>query len=120
VKPEELALYRATARQRQARQQEELARRRQRAWEAARKAATLLKSQFGATRVVVFGSLLRPECFTPWSDVDLAAWGLRPEDTFKAIGAVLDVDEEIEVNLVDMGACRASLRTVIEREGVEV
>ncbi len=49
--------------------------------------------------------------FTPWSDVDIAAWGIRPEDTFRAIGAVLDVDSEIEVNL---GACRASVREVIE------
>ncbi|MGB9887222.1 MAG: nucleotidyltransferase family protein [Moorellales bacterium] len=120
MKPEELALYRATARIRQAREQERLDRRRERAWEAARRAAALLKGQFGATRVVVFGSLLRPEAFTLWSDVDLAAWGLRPEDTFKAIGAVLDLDDEIEINLVDMGACRASLRAVIEREGVEV
>jgi len=31
-----------------------------------------------------------------------------------------DPDLDIEVNLVDMGACRASLRDVIEREGIDV
>jgi len=69
---------------------------------------------------VVFGSLVHEECFTPWSDVDVAAWGIRPEDTFRAIGAVLDIDDEIEVNLVDMGACPEWLRSVIEREGVDL
>jgi predicted nucleotidyltransferase len=32
-----------------------------------------------AQRVVVFGSLLRPECFNKWFDVDIAAWGIRQE-----------------------------------------
>ncbi|WP_412709816.1 hypothetical protein [Atrimonas thermophila] len=34
---------------------------------------------------MLFGSLVHEECFTLWSDVDLAVWGLRPEDTFKAM-----------------------------------
>ncbi len=90
------------------------------AWELARQAARLLKAQFGATRVVVFGSLVHEGCFTSWSDVDIAAWGIAPEDTFRAIGAAMDLGGDIEVNLVDMGACRPSLRVVIEQEGVEL
>ncbi len=120
VTPEEMAIYRATARRRWEREQRELVQRRERAWELARRAATLLKEQFGATRVVVFGSLVHEDCFTLWSDVDIAAWGIAPEDTFRAIGAVMDVGGDIEVNLVDMGACRPSLRAVIEQEGVEL
>ena len=61
-----------------------------RAWELARQAATLLRERFGATRAVVFGSLVHPELFTEWFDVDLAAWDLRPEDTLRALGAVRD------------------------------
>jgi len=52
--------------------------------------------------------------------VDIAARGIHPEDTFRAIGEVLELDSEIEVNLVDMGACRASIREMIEQEGVEL
>jgi len=118
--PEEIAEYRRAARARWEWEQQERVRRLERAWEVARAAAQLLRERFGATRVVVFGSLVHNGCFTPWSDVDIAAWGIRPEDTFRAIGAVMDLDSEIEVNLVDVGACRPSLLTVIEEEGVEL
>jgi predicted nucleotidyltransferase len=120
VTPEEMAVYRATARRRWEREQQALAQRRERAWELARQAARLLKEQFGATRVVVFGSLVHEGCFTPWSDVDIAAWGIAPADTFRAIGAVMDLGGDIEVNLVDMGTCRPSIQAVIEQEGVEL
>lgn len=118
--PEEMAVYRAAARRRQEQEQQELARLQERAWQAARRAAKLLKEQFGAMRVVVFGSLVHRNCFTRWSDVDIAAWGIRPEDTFRAIGAVMDIDAEPKVNLVDVGACRSLLLSTIEQEGVEL
>ena len=69
---------------------------------------------------MAFGSLVHEGWFTPWSDVDIAAWGIQPKDTFRAIGVVMDVSREIEVNLVDVGACSPSLRAAIEREGVEL
>lgn len=79
---EEIAVYRATAQKRRQEKQPELDRRREAAWQAARLAAEVLKEQFKATRVVVFGSVARGVGFTRWSDVDVAAWGLAPEDTF--------------------------------------
>jgi predicted nucleotidyltransferase len=120
VTPAEVAVYRATARRRWERERQALARRQERGWEVARWAATLLKEQFGASRVVVCGSLLQQDGFTHWSDVDLAAWGLRPEDTFRAMGAVADLDDDMAVSLVDMGACRPSLLAAIERGGREL
>jgi len=82
-----------------------------------RRAAELLRAEFGATRVVLFGSCLRAEWFTPWSDVDLAAWGIRPADTFRAMGRVRELDHAVEVNLVDAGACSQILLAQIEAEG---
>jgi predicted nucleotidyltransferase len=117
---EEMETYRAAARRRQEQEKQELTQREKRAWELSRRAATLLQEQFGAKRVTVFGSLVHKGCFSPWSDVDIAAWGIRPEDTFRAIGAVMDIDAEIELNLVDVDTCSASLLAVIEREGVEL
>lgn len=117
---QELAVYQATAQQRRVHAQRELARRRERAWAVARQAAQLLREQFGATRVVVFGSLARAEAFTLWSDIDLAAWGLRPEDTFRAVAALIGFDTEIAVNLVDVTACRPAVREAIEREGIDL
>ncbi len=120
VSAAELAEYRVTAHRRWQQEQQEAAQRKTRAWGAARRAAALLKSQFNATRVTVFGSLVREGSFTRWSDVDIAAWGISPQDTFRAIGAVLDLDPEIEVNLVDVGVCRPSLLAGIERAGMEL
>jgi uncharacterized protein len=90
------------------------------AWQVARKAAKLLREEYQATKVVVFGSLLSESRFTAWSDVDIAAWGIAPEQTFRAIGAVMDLDPSIEINLVDVNTCSPSLLQSIETEGVDV
>ena len=113
-----IAAYRNAAKRRWAETEEKRAQRRKRAWELARLAARLLKGQFNATKVVVFGSLVRSDCFTLWSDVDIAAWGISPRDTFRAMGAVSDLDDTIEVNLVDVETCKPKLLASIEQEGI--
>lgn len=120
ISPEAMAGYREGARRRQEAERRALAAREERAWALAREAAARLRERFGVSRVVVFGSLVHPGCFTHWSDVDIAAWGLQPDDTFRAIGVAMDVASEIPVNLVDVGACKPSILRVIEQEGVDV
>jgi predicted nucleotidyltransferase len=117
LSPEALAGYRAAARRRSQDEQRTLAVRERRAWELARRVAAALRQEFRASRVVVFGSLVNPGCFTPWSEVDIAVWGLRPEDTFRAIGVAMDSDSEIAVHLVDVATCSTALLRVIEDEG---
>ncbi|MDD5435109.1 MAG: nucleotidyltransferase domain-containing protein [Nitrospira sp.] len=116
----EISEYRATALRRMEYDQQELAQREKDAWETARRAAALLKEQFGAKRVVVYGSLVHKGCFTLWSDIDIAAWGISPSDTFRAMSAVMGIGRQIEVNLVDVEICRPSLLLVIERDGVDL
>ena len=118
--PQAMLSYRAAARRQQEQERLALIARERQAWELARRAAALLRDQFAARRVVVFGSLVHPGCFTPWSDVDVAAWGLSPEHTFRAMGAVMDLGNDIQVNLVDVDTCSAALRAVIEHEGVDL
>ena len=89
-----------------------------RARAVARTAADLLHERFGASRVVVFGSLAHDEWFTRWSDIDLAAWGIPPGAFFRAVAAVTGLSAEFKVDLVDPHDCRPALRRVIEREGV--
>lgn len=120
LSPDTIARYRETAQKRRIQEREEIALRRQHAWAAAKSAAKLLKEKFKASRVVVFGSLAREIDFTRWSDVDIAAWGIAPEDTFRAMGAVMDLGSDIAVNLVDINTCRSSLLASIERDGVEL
>ncbi|HEX9617621.1 MAG TPA: nucleotidyltransferase domain-containing protein [Anaerolineales bacterium] len=116
--PEQISTYRRHAQQRRQQELPEIERRRERAWEAARMAARVLKEKFGVTRVVVFGSLVRDAGFTRWSDVDIAAWGLALEDTFRAIGVIMDLDTEVPVNLVDVNTASPPLLEAIEREGI--
>jgi predicted nucleotidyltransferase len=90
----------------------------ERAWEVAQTASDLLRLRFGATRVVVFGSLAHREWFTPWSDIDLAAWGIPPGAFYRAVAAVTGLSAEFKVDLVAPEDCRPTLRRAIEQEGV--
>lgn len=92
----------------------------QRAWEAARAAAVLLRERFGATRVVLFGSLVHPAWFTPWSDIDVAAWGVPADQFFRAVGALSGLSGEFKIDLIDPQICRPALREEIDREGREL
>jgi len=118
---EQIAVYRETATRLKEQDREEEKARREKAWAAARMAADLLRDRFHATRVVVFGSLARPHTsFTRWSDVDIAAWGLAPENWLRAMGAVMDLDVGFEMNLVDVSICKPAILESIEREGVDI
>jgi len=90
------------------------------AQQLARAAAQRLREEFGACRVVLFGSAAQRSSFTPWSDVDLAAWGVTPERFYAAVAAVTGLGTEIAVDLVDPDQCPPALQTIIEREGIEL
>ncbi len=94
--------------------------RRQQGWESARQAAQLLQREFQVERVLVFGSLLHPDRFTQWSDVDLAAWGLTSDNWLQAILTVYELSTDIELNLVDVRTCSPEFVETIEREGVDL
>lgn len=112
---EPLAVYRQTAREHAQRTAHARRQRREKAWEVARAAAALLKSRYHAARVVAFGSLIQPDRFHLWSDVDLAVWGLAPADYFEAVAKVLDVGGEIKVDLIMAEKCKPHLREAISK-----
>jgi predicted nucleotidyltransferase len=89
-----------------------------RAWKVAHTAAGLLHGQFGATRVVAFGSLANRGSFTPWSDIDLAAWGIAPDAFYRAVAVVTGISPEFKVDLVAPEDCQPDLRRVIAQEGI--
>ena len=88
--PEEQEAFLAEVRARMAKEEAEarraLAERRRQGWRLARRVARILRKRYGARRVVLIGSLARGH-FTPWSDVDLVAFGIPPERFFAAHGA---------------------------------
>jgi uncharacterized protein len=118
ISPEMMETYRRSARERSRQRQKELDERRERAWKVARQSAEILKSEFGADRVVLYGSTIHPELYHLRSDVDLAAWNVQ--HYFKAVARLLDLDPEIEVNLAPVEDVRPELLTVIDREGIEL
>ena len=118
--PDKLAQYRRTAVRRQKARVARIKVRMDKGWKLAKKAAKVLREQYHAKRVAVFGSLLHESCFTEWSDVDIAAWGIPPEKTFRAIGTILDLDPSIEINLVDVNTCTPTLLRAIEQEAVDL
>jgi len=85
-----------------------------------REAAAVLKTRFGARRVVLFGSLAHAAWFTPDSDVDLAVEGLTAQDYWQAWRLVEEMIGDRSVDLVDVETAGESLRQVIERHGVEL
>ena len=86
----------------------------------ARKAAKLLKSEFGAEKIIVFGSLLHESSFTTWSDIDLSAMGIAADKFYAAVAAVADLSSSTKIDFIDLEFCRLSLRDTILKEGVEL
>ena len=46
--------------------------------------------------------------------------GHPPEQTFRVIGAVMDLGSTLEINLVDVNTCSPSLLKAIEQEAVDL
>ncbi len=90
-----------------------------RAMRQARRASKLLKRDFGASRVVLFGSLAHRQWFAEKSDIDLAVWGIAPGSFFDAYAAVNNRDE-FDVNLIKPDECFPSLLRAIEEEGADL
>lgn len=122
LSPEALKRYRPqeAIHRRKSAVSDELSKRRRRAMKAAQKAADLLRREFGANEVFVFGSLTRRGEFTFWSDVDLAAFGIPPTRFFEAVGAVTGLSSEFKLDLIDIETCSDSLREAIETDGKSI
>ena len=122
LRQEELRSYRPWLSMERHRKDPEITRRREDAWRVARVAAEMLKKRFGATRVVVFGSLAHKTVFTQWSDIDLAVWGIAPEEYYRAAGAAMDIglEDGIRVDVVDAGDCGPQFLAEIEQEGIQL
>jgi len=117
--PEALKKYRPldAIRERRAKFSAEIASRRRRAMSVARKAAKLLKTEFDATEVILFGSLARRVGFTLWSDIDLASRGIPSEKYLTAMETVLYLSPEFKIDLVELETCSPALLKSIETEG---
>jgi len=86
----------------------------------ANQAAKILYEKFGAEQVCLFGSAAQPTWFTLWSDVDLAVWGVKPEQFYAAVAAVTGLNVDIKVDLVNPKDCSSEFQLDIEKYGVRL
>jgi uncharacterized protein len=119
---EERVLYqpRKAIEQRQRSEKEQVEIRWRKAQEVARQAARILRENYGANRVILFGSGTQAAIFTRWSDIDLAAWGIPPENYYAAVAAVSGLSAEISIDLVDPESCSPMLRAEIQKASIDL
>lgn len=87
------------------------------AYQAAKKCARLLASQFGVEKVYLFGSTLN-ECFHKKSDIDLAVEGLPHDKYFTALSKLMVcMPEGMEVDLIPLEDAVPSLKKVVSQDG---
>ena len=83
-------------------------------------AAAVLKTRFGARRVVLFGSLAHSAWFTPDSDVDVAVEGLGSDVYWQAWRLLEEMIDVRPVDLIELETAGESLQRAIQRYGVEL
>ena len=90
------------------------------AWALANSAAEILKHEFGAKKVVAFGSLLNKGHFSPWSDIDLAVWGIPGSMFYAAVGTVTGLSPHFKIDLIDPETCNPALLDAILNNGKQL
>ncbi len=100
VDADKMYCYILAARKREQARQESLRQLQSRGIETAKRAARMLRQEFGVKRVVLFGSMLQPKIHAD-SDIDLAVWNLSKFDYFQAVGKLQGLSE-FEIDLVEV------------------
>ena len=93
---------------------------RERLLDRVREAAVVLKTRFGARRVILFGSLAHAAWFMPDSDVDLVVEGLASDVYWQAWRLTEEIIADRPVDLIEIEMVSESLQQAIRRYGVEL
>ena len=84
---------------------------------AAKKVAHFLKEKYGATRVMLFGSLAKG-FFEKDSDIDIYFEGISKDRILDASGDYFEVFRQYEIDLIPDAFCPESVRKRIIQEGI--
>jgi len=94
--------------------------RRGKAIRLARQAADLLREEYSAKKIILFGSLAMDAGFSEHSDIDMAAFGIPDALFYRAVAKVSGLSPEFVVDLVDPDSCRPSVKESILAGGIEL
>jgi uncharacterized protein len=114
----QLEVYKKNARKKIAADINLLEIRRARGLKIANQAAEILKKDFSASRVKLFGSLLHPQLFHSRSDIDLAVWDVQ--NVYHAVSRLMDIDPEFQIDIIPVEDASPDLFRVIETEGMDL
>jgi predicted nucleotidyltransferase len=87
------------------------------AWRAVQVVADFLREHYRPARIVVFGSLLDRDSFTPDSDIDIAVEGIPWPDYLRAWNDVERLVPDFRVDLIDLAIVSDRMRQRIADEG---
>ena len=113
LSPTQLQRYIVSAQERERDRLAKLEERRRSGLSLAKQAASLLKEEFGATQVILFGSLLT-ETFHESSDIDLAVMGLSEKQYFQAVGRLLGLGD-FDFDLVEIQQAHPEIAQAISQ-----
>ncbi len=83
-------------------------------------AARILKDEFHATRVVLYGSLARQDTFDSGSDIDLAAWGIPDSAYFAALARLDTLGSAWEISMEQGEDSEPHLGEALRRDGIDL
>lgn len=92
----------------------------QRAWETARRLATVLYRDFGATKVAVFGSLTEPKRFTQNSDIDIVVWGISYNKCLDALWETKGLNSEFKIDIINFKSINSLFRERILSQAIPI
>lgn len=87
------------------------------AMDISKRLALELVKQFGAVRVVLFGSLSQQQ-FGYWSDIDIAVWGIPDDKFYRAVAFASSFSDQWKIDLVDAEDCNDSLMKCIQQQSI--
>lgn len=92
----------------------------ERAWETARRLATVLYRDFGATKVAVFGSVTEPKRFTQNSDIDIVVWGVSYNKCLDALWETKGLSTEFKIDIINFKSIDSLFRERILSEAIPI
>ena len=114
----ELQPYAAQRQRRKAEMRSRLQARHQAGLRRAKVFADILKVEFGATQVVLFGSMLSVNDIHLGSDIDLAVWDLPAGEYITALTELMTKAKEFDVDLVRIEEAPPGLKAYISKKGL--
>lgn len=88
--------------------------------QALQKIAAVIKQDFGASRVILFGSVVHQQWFSDTSDIDIAIEGLSGHDFFSAWRLLEAACPNRVVDLVDLDIVSPTFYQTVEQTGIEL